>query len=283
MDSNLVKYDFTNDLVFKASLEDCPKALLMLLKVFVPDFKYVDINQEVTYLNKENIYNVSISTTIFDVNVQMANSLVEFEMQRTKPNYKIENRMLKYIADLINNSFDKELKYEHKSCHSVWFLGFKLFDDSSCVHQFEFYDKDHNISLVNDTKVTVIEFAKFTENDYNGNRWYRLFKTNDINILKGDDEVMNELAESIKNLNNDEEFVLKIDARERAMREYNAQMAGAQEIGMQQGMQKGLEEGMQKGERNKAIEVAKNLKAMGLSLEQIAKATGLSKEEIESL
>ena len=41
----IVKYSFTNDLVFKASLERCPKGLLTLLKVFVPDLKDIDINE----------------------------------------------------------------------------------------------------------------------------------------------------------------------------------------------------------------------------------------------
>ena len=39
----------------------------------------------------------------------------------------------------------------------------------------------------------------------------------------------------------------------------------------------------QKGEKKKAKEIARNLKAMGLSNEQIAKGTGLSSEEIEKL
>ena len=39
----------------------------------------------------------------------------------------------------------------------------------------------------------------------------------------------------------------------------------------------------QKGEKKKAKEIARNLKTMGLSNEQIAKGTGLSSEEIEHL
>ena len=46
---------------------------------------------------------------------------------------------------------------------------------------------------------------------------------------------------------------------------------------------KGLAEGLAKGERNKQIEIACNLKRMGLATEAIAQATGLAPEAIEQL
>ena len=49
--------------------------------------------------------------------------------------------------------------------------------------------------------------------------------------------------------------------------------------GRAEGRAEGLEEGVQK----KALEVAKNLKSMGLSIQDIQRVTGLSKDEIESL
>jgi len=45
----------------------------------------------------------------------------------------------------------------------------------------------------------------------------------------------------------------------------------------------GLAEGKAEGEHNKAIETALRFKEMGLPVEQIAKGTGLSIEEIEKL
>ena len=47
--------------------------------------------------------------------------------------------------------------------------------------------------------------------------------------------------------------------------------------------QKGMEEGMEKGMNQKALEIAKNMLAMGLSAEQAAKATQLSLEIIKNL
>ena len=86
---------------------------------------------------------------------------------------------------------------------------------------------------------------------------------------------MNESKDENKKTNNNEKLVLRIDARERALREQNAMLEAAEE--------KGVEKGIEQGEKNKVIEIAKNAKSIGLSCEQIIKLTGLSKEEIESL
>ena len=273
--SYIVKYNFTNDLMFKASLERCPKGAIRLIKEFVSDLKDIDINEDVTFLNKENISGVDISTTIFDVNLQIANNLIELEMQNQSRKYNMANRMLKYIADLINSSYDKEKDYVHKPCYSVWFLGFKMYEDDSFIHEFEFYDEKRKVSLVNDTKIIVVEFVKFKKLDYNNNRWYNIFNTKDLSLLEGDDTVMNDLVDNIKSLNNDNEFVIKIDARERAEREYNARMNADLEESMKQGIEQGKKESK--------IEIAKKLKQMKMSTLEIVEATGLTKEEIESL
>ena len=49
------------------------------------------------------------------------------------------------------------------------------------------------------------------------------------------------------------------------------------------GIEKGRAEGRAEGEKNKAIEVARNLKAMGLSADDIVKVTGLTAEELKAL
>ena len=46
---------------------------------------------------------------------------------------------------------------------------------------------------------------------------------------------------------------------------------------------KGRAEGRAEGERNEKLRSAKNLKALGVDAETISKATGLTKDEIESL
>ena len=55
------------------------------------------------------------------------------------------------------------------------------------------------------------------------------------------------------------------------------------EIRAEEAYAKGRSEGEQAGATQEKIEIAKKLIALGLSVEQITEATGLSPEEIESL
>ena len=53
--------------------------------------------------------------------------------------------------------------------------------------------------------------------------------------------------------------------------------------GKEKGKEEGIAEGMEKGMNQKALEIAKNMLAMGLSAEQVAKATKLPLEIIKNL
>jgi predicted transposase/invertase (TIGR01784 family) len=54
-------------------------------------------------------------------------------------------------------------------------------------------------------------------------------------------------------------------------------------LGMQGARQEGRLEGIREGEQKGKVEIAKNLKAIGLAVEQIHRVTGLSTEEIAKL
>ncbi len=57
----------------------------------------------------------------------------------------------------------------------------------------------------------------------------------------------------------------------------------AKREGIAEGKEIGMKEGMEKGMNQKALEIAKNMLAMGLSAEQVAKATQLPLEIIKNL
>jgi predicted transposase/invertase (TIGR01784 family) len=68
---------------------------------------------------------------------------------------------------------------------------------------------------------------------------------------------------------------------EKALHIMELQMQWAE--GKEEGKAEGREEGKAEGKAEDKIEVAKNALAMGLSVEQIEKLTGMSREEIEQL
>ena len=53
--------------------------------------------------------------------------------------------------------------------------------------------------------------------------------------------------------------------------------------GIAQGISQGIAQGISQGAEQKAIETAKNLLAMNLPLDSIAKATGLTLESVQNL
>lgn len=57
-------------------------------------------------------------------------------------------------------------------------------------------------------------------------------------------------------------------------------MAKGMEQGIEQGIEQGREQGREEGREERSMEIARQMKAMGLTDEQIALATGLSKEKI---
>ena len=78
---------------------------------------------------------------------------------------------------------------------------------------------------------------------------------------------MDEVVDKILDYNSDKAIAERIKAEKNWQRHYNTSMDVARE----------------EGEKNAMLKAAKNLKQMGLSIEQISKATGLTKEEIEAL
>ena len=81
------------------------------------------------------------------------------------------------------------------------------------------------------------------------------------------------------------------EARLKYQLQYNTEISVAREQGLTQGRSEGEAVGLKKGEAvgfkkgatQEKREIAKNLKALNLTKEQIAEATGLSAAEIEKL
>ena len=61
------------------------------------------------------------------------------------------------------------------------------------------------------------------------------------------------------------------------------QRAEAGRIAFAEGREQGITQGISQGSRQAKLETAKNLLHFGLSVENIAQATGLSKAEVEAL
>ncbi len=97
------------------------------------------------------------------------------------------------------------------------------------------------------------------------------------------DEVFRRLLEACDIPRFSEDKRIKYDKDMYDERRRNGELSAAREIGLKEGLEEGLEKGREEGIHSKALEIAGNLKAKGMSVADIAAIVGLPAEEIENL
>ena len=155
-----------------------------------------------------------------------------------------------------------------------------LIEDSKEYHNRYFlYDKNTNSTFTDLLEIDILEFKKVPEKDKsNLATWLRFLNTDDREELDKM-AVRNAAFESAvckyMELTEDEVIRMLAEENEKAWKDRQAEIKYAKE--------EGKAEGRAEGEHNRNIEIAKNLLGMFIPIDQIKKATGLSKEEIEKL
>ena len=287
-------YTITNDIIFKLSLQKNLEALHKLCTIFIKDLKDEVYNPDEIKIEKTDLSSLEFKSSILDVRFEILNKYsLDFEMQKYKPSYLLEDRMLKYHAELIVRSYPKDINYNHLLCYSLWFLDFDYYDDSEPIHTLEWDSLKNRAG-----SITVVEINKL-KNYNKDNIWYKLFTEKDYSKLRGKDKLMDNLVDDIETLNNNDSLSYLMSERHRGIVERNALEDGYRRQGLEQGLkegleqglkegiekglEQGLEQGLKQGQKKKAEEVALNLKKYGMSTEEIVELTGLTKEEVESL
>jgi predicted transposase/invertase (TIGR01784 family) len=87
----------------------------------------------------------------------------------------------------------------------------------------------------------------------------------------------------LKELSADERTRMLAEEREIGRRNYLSGLEGAEQKGRQEGIQEGIQKGRQEGRQEERKGIARNLLLINMSVEEISKATGLTREEVESL
>ena len=147
--------------------------------------------------------------------------------------------------------------------------------------------EDHSGQLLTDlAEIDLIELPKLRDQTVGMERRlvrWMLFLTattpERLEALAMSDPVVKKVVTALEFLSQDERERALYENRQKALRDWNSSLYNAHEEGVEEGMEKGME----KGERHQALATARNLLGMGLSVEQIAQATGLSVTEVEHL
>jgi predicted transposase/invertase (TIGR01784 family) len=161
----------------------------------------------------------------------------------------------------------------------------RFFPDDVFLHRFEYYDPEYGVSLNGRSRIITLELSKLdrivekpVEEMTASEHWAVYFRyLRDIDKR----QKINEILEYEEGIAMASEVLMTISRdqveRARLMSEFKG------EVDMRSHVNHARREGKREGEKYKAQEIARNLKAMGLSTEQITQGTGLTESQIKAL
>ena len=263
--------------------------------------------EDLTYLNTEHLGIREMDRkAVFDVYCENdKGEKILIEMQKGEQQF-FKDRSLYYATFPIKDQAEKGRgwNYELKAVYVIGILNFTLDDKHPNYYRREVKLMDTKLKEVFYDKLTFIylEMPKFNKGEDElktlFDKW--LFVLKNLGRLQERSKALQEriftklfAAAEIAKFSQEEYYAyeesLKVyrdwfsviqTAEKKGMT--NGRKEGLEE-GRKEGRKEGLEEGLKKGRQEGLLVVARNLKRQHLSAEDIAAATGLSKEEIEAL
>ena len=244
-------------------------------------FNGEQVVKDVTFLNSEHVGDVHTDRkAIFDVyceNEKGEKFIVE--MQNAYQTY-FKDRSLYYATFPIREQAQKGegWNYKLKHVYVVALLNYDMsdpaFSDDTINHNIGLLDKQTHRVFNDKLTFKYVEISKFNkrieELKTNYDQW--LFVLQNLSRLDRQPEY---LQTAVFNRLFAEAEIAKFTRAE--LREYEDSLKAYRDI------KNSLDSAEEKGERKKAIEIAKNLLEMGMSIGSIMKATGLSQEDIAKL
>lgn len=237
--------------------------------------------------------------------------LIDIEMQLLN-NYDIEKRTLYYWARRYASQLKKGHSYkELKKCVTINILNYMLLRkrNEQYHHVFHLYEDRSRIKLIDDIEVHVIELPKVPENEVlpqGGLRNWLLFLKNldksQWEALSMNESKLKKAMEALEYLSQDEGARRLYEARQKYLHDEASKITWMNDR-IQEGLEKGLAEGLAKGhakgleeghaeghaegkvegERQKALEIARNMLQLHIEIVIIAQASGLSESEVQAL
>lgn len=274
------KVSLLTDCIFKSMFKECSEFRKLLNEIF-KDYFELDLNS--FDLTSEELMVINIKDTRNRVDLCLrdkeSNTFLNIEANNFKRDY-LDNRNLCYVAKVILQIFkyDKNYKKEFK-LYQININNYLCEIDEDIINTTKrMYDEKNK---VRDEKITIHEIylGKYKEMDYNNisEKEKNLAMLNCTSIKK-----MEELVQGSKIRGKImEKFKKKLSAEEFAEILFNPEED--QEMILNSERLEGIEEGIESGKKEEKLEIAKKMLAMGTSIENIAKVTDLSTEEIQNL
>ena len=243
---------------------------------------------DVTYLNPEQLGdNINERRAVYDVYCSTGNGEhFIVEMQKAKQDH-FKDRALYYSSFAIREqgtkgSILKPWDYKLMPVYVVGILNFVMDEEDEEVITRVTLKDDRNREFNKNLQFIFIEMPKFTKEEPELetflDKWLYVIK----NISRLDDKPQ-ALTEGIFKKLFDVAEISQFSKLDRAEYEESLKVFWDFSNVLSTAERKGRAEGRAEGERETNLRNAKNLKALGVDVETISKATGLTKEELESL
>ena len=226
-------------------------------------------------------------------------TFVDIEIQNSW-HFDFPERTLYYWSKMYNENIKQGQDYTKlPKCITINLIG-KGFNKNKRLHnKYLVLEQDTKEPLVSKLEIHILNLEKvrlLKEAQHKDNKtkrllnWLKFIETDDREIrsmLAQESTMMRKANTTIELMEMSPRDKWLYDSRMKYEHDRASCISEGYRQGIEQGKIKGRQEGIQQGfadgSYQKALETAKNLTEMGFAVEAIAKATGLSLEEIENL
>ena len=270
------------DFVFKRIFgnENNPRILISFLNAVI---KPKDLIETVQIMNND-IDKESIEDKFSRLDIKAKtnkNELINIEFQ-IKDEHNMVKRSLYYWSKMFESQLTEGKKYDTLAktiCINI--LNFKCLKTKEAHSIYRLKEINTNEELTDLQEIHFIELPKLPKNEEIKDvfdAWMEFIENPISNKLEKAEMTIQEIKEAKNEL-------LRLSANDKERMKYEDRKAALLDkvSALENAEEKGIEIGKEIGEKNKAIEVAKNLIEAGVDIEIIIKSTGLESVEIEKL
>ncbi len=234
--------------------------------------------------------------SIFDIHARTEEGeLINVEMQLFNK-YDTEKRTLFYWSKQYSNQLLEGNAYRTlQKCVTINVLNYSLLPNDQYHNVFHLREDRTHISLLDDIEIHFLELPKLEQmtTPLEGSpliNWLLFLKGTDPShweVLSMNEPELKKAMTTLEFLSQDREARMRYEARQKFLHDeaslVDSAMAEGERRGVEAGFQKGIEQGIEQGKYQAQLDMARNMFSLGLDIEVIAKATGLSQEDIRSL
>lgn len=279
--SNLDKLTLSNDFLFKHVMlrkRICKHILEELLHTEIADITYLEAEQTIDVY--PDSHGIRLDVRIADT----ANTHYNLEMQVKNPvnratgKFLLPKRTRYYQAMLDTDMLQKGQDYDELSpTYIIFFCLFDFFQDSQRIYTFKKRCLENmNIELADEAVIMFLNTLG-TKGDVSPDI-QSLFDYINSNTITSN--FTREVADTIVEIKNDKKVRDAYMTYEMRMKDLRDE---AHAEGKAEGIAEGKAEGLAEGKAEEKTATAKRLLSMGLSVEDIGKATSLSVEQVEKI